>query len=52
MSSGVSDLNGCIFAPWFFAYGVVNCVSYEWKEFDLPKDVLPEVKDMKIEIIK
>ena len=50
MRSSIDDSTGCIFAPWFFSYGVA-CALYKWEEFDLPKDVLPEVKDMKIEIV-
>ena len=52
--SSIDDPNGCIFAPWFswFSSDGVTCVSYDWEKFDLPKDVLPEVKDMKIEIAK
>lgn len=51
LRSSIDAFDGCIFAPWFPVWGVTR-VSYEWKEFDLPKDVLPEVKDMKIEIVK
>lgn len=51
VSSSDSGSSGCIFAPWFSSYGAVSA-SYEWKGFDLPKDVLPEVKDMRIEIVK
>ena len=51
MGSSIDKPNGWIFAPWFDFYRV-TLVAYEWMEFDLPKEVLPEVKDMKIRIVK
>lgn len=49
--SSVDDWIGSVFAPWFSSYGAASA-AYQWKEFDLPKNALPEIKDMKIEIAK
>jgi len=49
--SSFDGSQGSVFAPWFSSYGAASA-AYQWKEFDLPKDVLPEIKDMKIEIAR
>ncbi|MBQ6141425.1 MAG: hypothetical protein IJI54_09075 [Kiritimatiellae bacterium] len=51
---GISSMQ---ITPWlrspFDRRGTMMALAtYEWEKFRLPKDVLPEVKDMKIEIVK
>lgn len=45
--------NCFVLAPWLKVGGhAIEFESYSWQEFILPKDALPEVKDMRIEIVK
>lgn len=47
------DPNYYVLAPWLKAGGLaIEFERYSWHEFIIPKDALPEVKDMKIEIVK
>jgi len=39
-------------APFYRRDTMMALATYEWEKFRLPKEVLPEVKDMKIEIVK
>ena len=50
---GRRDPNYYVLAPWLDAGGrAIEFERYSWHEFIIPKDALPEVKDMKIEIVK
>ena len=42
-----------VLAPWLDVGGMnIEFECYSWQEIVLPENALPEVKDMKIEIVK
>ena len=52
---GVCNFTMAVIHPWMQLNlqgvgGSAMLAGYEWKEFRLPADALPEIKDMKIEL--